>query len=205
MKISQDLYKLMQFRGRVTESKYPCLYGKAASVSGADNERFKKAKEQLDIAKSKDVSIDKIINHTNNFLEEVGIKNLRSLKLDIDKNKIRNKNRTVDIEYSKIQEVYELNNEAHIIWMKFAKEKSDNSGKRYLGVVAASNDINFSAYYASGIIIESLNLEWDETFVLVFPLPGITDGMRKDIECGVGNYLISKDIPILDFYSHRFQ
>lgn len=27
---------------------------------------------------------------------------------------------------------------------------------------------------------------------------------RGDIERGVGNYLISKNVPILDFYSHNY-
>ncbi|MGC6173957.1 hypothetical protein [Lacrimispora sp. 38-1] len=91
----------------------------------------------------------------------------------------------------------------------------------YLGVVAASDDINFGIpnnsleynekkpnnkwkYNTSGIIIHRLGKVWDENFVLVFPLPNIGDGERSDIECGVGNYLISKGVPILNYYSHMF-
>lgn len=41
-----------------------------------------------------------------------------------------------------------------------------------------------------------------EAYVLIFPLVNIPDGLdRSDIESGIGNYLISKNVPILDFYS----
>ena len=113
-----------------------------------------------------------------------------------------------------------MNNSKHVIWMKFAKNGQ-------LGVVAASNDYNFDIppssdvydettngkpkcecngwkYTTSGIILHKLNLEWDESFLLIFPLQGIEDSWLKDIETGMGNFLIENDVPIIDFYSHRY-
>jgi hypothetical protein len=96
--------------------------------------------------------------------------------------------------------------------------------------VACSNDINFDIhpnkvcydepsrvvnekikrwkYNTSGIIVHSVNQEWNENYVLVFPLIGLCDGdegkkQRHEIEIGIGNYLIFKGVPILDYYSHR--
>ncbi|WP_198182921.1 MULTISPECIES: hypothetical protein [Lactobacillus] len=89
-----------------------------------------------------------------------------------------------------------MNKPKHVIWMKFAKNGQ-------LGVVAASNDYNFDIppssevydettdgkpksnsngwkYTTSGIILHKLNLEWDESFLLIFPLQGIEDSWLKD-------------------------
>ena len=44
----------------------------------------------------------------------------------------------------------------------------------------------------------------DESFVLIFPIKSIPKGMtRHGVEKRVGNHLIDKGIPILDYYSHR--
>lgn len=84
-----------------------------------------------------------------------------------------------------------------IIWMKFTTDD-------YLGVVATSLDINFSTTNTSGKIINHLDKKWNEEFVLVFPLPNIPKPLNRQlIESGIGNYLISKNVPILDFYSHN--
>lgn len=117
--------------------------------------------------------------------------------------------------YERIPEYKELKDKKDIVWMKFTKQK-------YLVVVAISKDINFDIpessevydvkkgkdrwrYNTSGIIIHHLNMEWDESFVLFFPLINIPSGKtRKDIEMAIGNYLIDKGVPILDFYSHNY-
>lgn len=53
----------------------------------------------------------------------------------------------------------------------------------------------------AGRINQILNQKWDDTVVLVFPLVNIPDGLnRSDIESGIGNYLISQGVPILDYY-----
>lgn len=57
----------------------------------------------------------------------------------------------------------------------------------------------------SGIIVHHVNKSWEEAFVLVFPLKNIKNDLtRSDIERGIGNYLIVKGVPILDFYSHNY-
>ena len=44
-----------------------------------------------------------------------------------------------------------------------------------------------------GIIIHKLGKEWDESFVLIFPLKGIPNGYtRSDVEAAIGNMLIEK-------------
>ncbi|MBU0278827.1 hypothetical protein [Gemella sp. zg-1178] len=121
-----------------------------------------------------------------------------------------------NLDYKDIKKKYNLNDERDIVWMKFTKEGC-------LGVVACSNDINFDIpknakqydekdiydkrkwkYNTSGIIIHQLKQEWNENFVLLFPLEKIPkDYNRLHIEWAVGNYLIENKIPILDLYSHQ--
>lgn len=119
-----------------------------------------------------------------------------------------------------IKERYSVKNNEDIVWMKFTE-----SG--HLGVVAVSNDVNFDIpetkdqydemekghwkYTTSGIIVHSLEQRWDNTFFLVFPLPFLKERLltldkkeRHCIETGIGNYLLEKGIPILDYYSHRY-
>lgn len=59
-------------------------------------------------------------------------------------------------------------------------------------------------YISSGVILHKLEEEWDETYVLIFPIPNVGDYEMSDIECGIGQYLIEKKVPILDYYSHTF-
>lgn len=120
----------------------------------------------------------------------------------------------INIDYKKIQEEFDLADVRDIVWMKFT-----SSGA--LGVVASSNDVNFQKpssikeydkteqngrwkYNTSGIIIDCLGETWDESFVLIFPIKSIPKGMtRHGVEKRIGNYLIDKGIPILDYFSHR--
>lgn len=58
---------------------------------------------------------------------------------------------------------------------------------------------------SAGIIIHKLGKEWDESFVLIFPLKGIpNDYTRSDVETAIGNMLIEENVPILNFYSHMY-
>ena len=89
-----------------------------------------------------------------------------------------------------------------IVWIKF------NIGG-HISVIGTGCDISFSDYAKkntpAGIINEALNFEWDEKEVLIFPLKNMPAGLnRSDIESGIGNYLISKGVPILDYYSHNY-
>ena len=85
-----------------------------------------------------------------------------------------------------------------IIWLKFTT-------KGHLGVVAKSCDINYDYNLSSGILVEQVSEQWDDSFVIIFPLTNevLKSYSTGDIELGVGNYLISKGIPIIDYYSHN--
>lgn len=167
-----------------------------------DEFRFNKAKEE---AKKAVVPIEQIISHVNEFLDEIGVMPVDSPKMDPN-----------EIDYARLKCDYQLEDERDLIWMKVTADG-------FLGVVAQSNDINFDIpqnaedynkrgkggrsweYNTSGIIVHKLGKEWNRNFVLVFPLK-INDKKynRHEIETAVGNYLIDKNVPILDYYSHNY-
>lgn len=162
--------------------------------------RLGKAKEQASIPPT---DVHDIIGYVNNFLKAIGIDTVESPIIDPSQ-----------VNYKKIMADNALKDLRDIIWMKFTKDG-------YLGVVATSNDINFDIpssaseydkrekqewkHNSAGILVHQLGKEWDTSFVLVFPLPNIPTGYeRGDIERAVGNYLIDKKVPIIDFYSHNY-
>lgn len=167
-----------------------------SSVRYGNTYRLDKAKEQVSHLP---VDINIIVSHVNDFLKAIGINTIKSPII----------RQPQKIDYKKIKEEYSLANERDIVWMKFTTDG-------YLGVVAVSNDINFdiplntSEYTdqkrnTAGILIHQLGKEWDTSFVLVFPLANIPAGKeRGDIERAIGNYLIDKGVPIIDFYSHNY-
>jgi hypothetical protein len=195
------------------------------------NEAVKQAKlyEQAKLYNKGDIDIDNIINCVNDCLKNIGMheckppiridikenNNIKYLKnIRIQENETPIEINSIDIDYSKIQRDYNLADKRDIIWMKFTKDGC-------LGVVATSNDINFNKpeskkdykkirnkrweYNTSGILVHNLCKSWDKTFVLIFPLIDIPKGYRRgDIERVVGNYLIDKGVPIIDFYSHVY-
>lgn len=166
--------------------------------------RFDKAEEQAKLEAKK---IQDIIDYTNEFLGLVG---MNSAINPIIERKSFEKNL-----YKEIKEKNNLKDKRDIVWMKFTEDG-------YLGVVATGNDINFQVpndlsdykekiskkkwkYNTSGIIIHHLKKQWDESFVLIFPLQNIPEKLKRgDIERRIGNYLIKKEVPILDFFSHRY-
>ena len=174
------------------------LMGSKSSVHTKNDFRFKRAEEQANLPKP---SIEDIIEYTNEFLE---ILNMKKTESPI----VQNPNP-------------DSFNNPDIVWMKFTCDG-------HLGVVAVGDDINFDIspsekaynetndgkpksrkndwkHNTSGIIVHHLGKKWDEKFILVFPLLDIsTDFSPRDIEAGIGNYLIDKGIPILDYYSHKF-
>lgn len=177
--------------------------GKNSSVHFSEY-RLNKAKKQIE---NIPVPIDTVIKYVNDFLINIGILTIENPILYIDN--------VSDINYIDIQKKYRLSDERDIIWMKFTLDG-------YLGVVAKSNDINFNIpldssvyhervgnsdwkYTTSGILIHQLSKAWDTSFVLIFPLRDIPKGYKAgDIEMAIGNYLIYKDVPIIDFYSHNY-
>lgn len=202
MKISkiEEIYKFTQFRGRVYEkgiATFSMRDMEGMSVYGKNGLKCRKkvGKEQLLLAKKNLKNIDYkkcTIDLSKEFLVKMGLNEVNCIEYIFSNNSVEM------INYNEIRVNNGLNNESHIIWMKFTKDG-------YLGTVAAGTDINFDEGTTSSKIIKHLRQEWDTSFVLIFPLKDITDGLRKDIECGIGNYLSHHGIPILDYFSHRFQ
>lgn len=183
--------------------------GKKSSVHYNNIFRLERAREQLQIPINREGNLDEIIKYTNEFLVKIGIQRVGNPKTYF---------KEIDTKFKrKIKKENDLKSIDDLVWMKFTKDG-------YLGVVATSWDINFDypkddnnydvktekgkwLYNTSGILIHKLGQVWDEEFVLIFPLKQISkeiDIPRGDIECGIGNYLLEKGIPILDYYSHKF-
>ena len=114
---------------------------------------------------------------------------------------------TYDKKYDVIVEKFKLERPNDLLWFKFTK-------KGHLAVVASSCDINWKKNSSCGTLVREVGDEFDESFVFVFPL---TQQMirtknnpksyeRKytvsELERAVGNYLYSKGVPIIDYYSH---
>lgn len=105
-----------------------------------------------------------------------------------------------DSKYNIIQEQFDLKAPQDIIWLKFTEDG-------YLGVVADSFDINFRYDNSSGKLIRAIDKtkKWNTSFVVIFPLTKdlLASKFRKEIETAVGNYLIEKGVPIIDYFSHN--
>lgn len=103
-----------------------------------------------------------------------------------------------DNKYKAIQNYYNLNSQKDLIWIKFTEDG-------YVGVVCDSSDINHSYKNTSGRLIQIVKKRWDTSNVFIFP---ITSAMtkyksRKQIETGIGQYLIGQGVPIIDYFSHN--
>ena len=103
-----------------------------------------------------------------------------------------------DKKYTIIQEQFNLGFQKDLVWLKFTEDG-------YVGVVADSSDINHSYTNTAGRLLREVNRTWDTSNLFIFP---ITSAMtkhktRKQIENGIGKYLIYKGVPIIDFYSHN--
>ena len=186
--------------------------------------RIVKAKEQ---SKIKPIPYSQVFMYVNDFLNillndtaEFNNKSPYILSLDKDNEAIildkgmivqvsdswelpkwdKNKGYTKwDVKYDIIKKEFQLKYPSDIIWMKFTTNQ-------HLGVVAKSFDINFSLDNTSGKLVKGIGEGWDSSFVFIFPLTGdILNKCSKDeIEIAIGNYLISKGVPIIDFYSHNY-
>ena len=112
-----------------------------------------------------------------------------------------------DKKYDSIAKKFKLERVSDILWFKFIN-------KGHLAVVASSCDINWDYNLSCGYLVKEVGEQFDDSFVFVFPL---TQQMirtkaeprsysRKysvaDLELAVGNYLIYKGIPIIDYFSH---
>ena len=159
--------------------------------------RYKKAEEQ---AGMETVEPADIIDFVNEFLCKVGMKTTKDLNFS-PRIELPRKGRR-QIRYAEIRKNNQINDKRDIVWIKFT---NDN----YISVIGTGCDISFSEWArnntTAGLINQHLKKEWDDSFVLIFPLKEIQDNLnRSDIESGIGNYLINKGVPILDFYSHNY-
>ncbi len=168
------------------------------------------------------VSVEQIISHVNEFLD--GLKDdvekeisFSEIELDECKHKVTGNciivkgcnwqetiwNGPYDKKYDVIKEKFRLNNVWDIVWLKFSKVP--NSPENYLGVVALGNDINYSYDLSAGKLLKEVGQEWDTSFVCIFPLTEnlLKHKKRREIETGIGQYLIDKKVPIIDYYSHN--
>ena len=112
-----------------------------------------------------------------------------------------------DKKYDVIKEKFDLERVSDILWFKF-------TDKGHLAVVAKSCDINWNEKLPCGVLVNEINEKLDDSFVFIFPL---TQEMirtkeepnsfhrkysSEELECAVGNYLISKGVPVIDYFSH---
>ena len=181
------------------------------SVHFGNKYRIDKAKEQISLSP---MDTGTIIAYVNAFLQAIG---MQTVKSPIVHNPLR-------MNYEKLKATNNLAAKDDIVWMKFTEDG-------YLGVVAVSADINFDIpqdvseydlkvwdydFYSKqrkrvwkhnspGILVHQLGKKWDSSFALVFPLADIPEGYRRgDIERAIGNYLIERGVPIIDFFSHNY-
>lgn len=163
--------------------------------------RFDKAQKE---AQKKPIGKEQVAGYVNDFLYKIGVPKVLNPEMNPS-----------EIDYAKLKCDYQLEDERDIVWVKFTTDG-------YVGVIAQSNDINFSfppgadayndmdksrhwIYNTSGIIIHQLKKKWDTSFVLVFPLKlSNVNYSRHEIETAIGNYLIDMGVPILDYYSHNY-
>lgn len=109
-----------------------------------------------------------------------------------------------DYKYDVISSVFHTKEPKNLIWLKFTQ-------KGHVGVVAKSFDINFDRKtddgkpISSDVLVKEVGESWDKSFVMMFPMTPEILGKRSvgELELGIGNYLIEKNVPIIDFYSHN--
>lgn len=103
-----------------------------------------------------------------------------------------------DHKYEAIQKRFGMKKPSDLIWLKFTTTGA-------LGTVARGADINFETDTSSGVLIIEVGEQWDGSFVFIFPLTEDILGSRTsgEVELAVGTYLISKGVPIIDYYSHN--
>lgn len=158
-------------------------------VEDENSFRIKIAKEQLKKYKFEKI---KILEICQEYFKLIGMENIKIIKYQYDVNINRIKRGF----YSNIKNDNNLADKNDIIWLKFTTDG-------FLGVVATSADINLNENCTSGKIISALCKKWDKE-IIIFPLQNIPKDLnRQRIESGLGNYLISKGVPILDYFSHN--
>ena len=182
----------------------PSIKNRSISVS---NFRFKKAEEQARMAT---LARKDIIKYVNEFLKKINMKTTQEMSFNPE---VLLENGSRKIKYAEIAKHNKLDDKRDRVWMTLTKGG-------YISVIGTGCDISFSTWAedntTAGLINKylksnppkehcSYEFEWDNSLVLIFPLKKIPGDLnRSDIESGIGNYLIYKKVPILDFYSHNY-
>ena len=76
--------------------------------------------------------------------------------------------------------------------------------------MAKGFDINFVSKTVGGkllssdVLVKEVGESRDKSFVMIFPITSEIFGKRSlgELELGIGNYLIERKVPIIDYYSH---
>lgn len=153
--------------------------------------RYNVAKKQKAL-KDKPDDVNIVCEHIENILEDLGITHQTDLYWDLKKKPLNK-----DFYMSIKKDNPGMKDEKDIVWIKFTQ-----SG--YIGVVASSTDINFDITNTSGKIIKFVGEEWNKDFVIIIPLENMNNDLNYQlVESIIGNYLIKKGVPILDYYSHN--
>ena len=164
--------------------------------------RVRKAKEQMSL---KPAEVSRVIRLTNEILAADGIQEIQN---PVIRGKALEKftsadNTTRKEAYEAVKNRFGMASVKHLLWLRFTQDG-------HLATVAASDDINFGRENKSYDIIHTCGLEWDTSFILLFPITPITGryqlqaNERDELETAVGNYLIANGVPIIDYYSHNY-
>lgn len=173
-----------------------------------NNRRILKAKEEY---KKIPVPISVIVSYLDNFLNQVSVYNRTNVE-NINLNQQHHDfiSRAILVKncpwnsheyYDEIMTKYNLASVKDIVWLKFTEDG-------YLGVVGSGNFINFDYDTSSSALIKVNNKlkKWNETVIVIVPLTKDLFGQRhtrKELKRAIGNFLISKHVPIIDYYSHN--
>lgn len=115
-----------------------------------------------------------------------------------------------------IKEIHNKNKLGHIVWIEFVADSF------HVAVVGAGKDIGFPHNQSVGtwkILSQIKNgeksVEWDMSEVIVAVIEGLDTGgfgiknvnnilkCRNGVEHCIGEYLIEKNVPVINFYSHK--
>lgn len=159
--------------------------------------------------KDKNIKLDYIkLDGTDHIIRDNGIiiiRNNRWLLPHWDETK--DEYDIYDPKYDVIKSKFALERVSDLLWFKF-------TDKGHLAVVASSCDINWRDDTSCGFLVNEIGEKLDSFFGFVFPLTSqmlrskaemdilCRDYFVSDIELAVGNYLIDKCVPIIDYYSH---
>lgn len=187
-----------------------------------DKTRIEKAVEQANTDKRPIIPLSKVYSYINEFLECIREDNgftEKNIKIDFieldgkehliidngiiirDNNWISSKKDQYDPKYDPkydvIKDKFNLESVSDLLWFKF-------TNKGHLAVVASGYDINWDDNNSCGILVNEVKERLDDSFVFVFPLTRqmMRTKSKPELELAVGNYLIYKGVPIIDYFSH---